>query len=170
MNIVYFLRRIIGIPNLDVEGNRLANKSFKLYSKKDILSRIKAFRVYNKMQIKYNCSLHPHAQYGEDIVVVHTAGIRIGYSSIIGNRCKLYPYCHLMASEKNNKKYYDKKGRVHPKIGSDCLIGAHSLIIGGIDIGDDVIIGAGAIVTKDVPSHSVVKKRADEIPERYKNN
>ena len=43
------------------------------------------------------------------------------------------------------------------------------------EIGDDVTIGAGAMVTKDVPSHSVVKglnqirpKRPDEIPDKYK--
>jgi hypothetical protein len=43
------------------------------------------------------------------------------------------------------------------------------------EIGDDVTIGAGAIVTKDVPSHSIVKglnqirpKRPDEIPDKYK--
>lgn len=43
------------------------------------------------------------------------------------------------------------------------------------EIGDDVTIGAGAMVTKDVPSHSVVKglnqirpKRPDEISDKYK--
>lgn len=53
---------------------------------------------------------------------------------------------------------------------------AYATVIGPVTIGDDVTIGACAIVTKDVPSHSVVKglnqirpKRPEEIPEKYKD-
>lgn len=48
--------------------------------------------------------------------------------------------------------------RKHASIGNDCFLGANSIIIGNIVIGDDVLIAAGATVTKDVPAHSVVKK------------
>jgi len=41
-------------------------------------------------------------------------------------------------------------------IGKRCFIGANAIIMAGVKIGDEVIVGSGAIVTKDVPSHSIV--------------
>ena len=43
-----------------------------------------------------------------------------------------------------------------PRIGKNCLIGANSVLIGGIVIGDNVKVGAGAVVVKDVPSDCTV--------------
>lgn len=42
------------------------------------------------------------------------------------------------------------------KIGTRCFIGVRSVILPGITIGDEVVVGAGSIVTKDVPAHCVV--------------
>lgn len=50
-------------------------------------------------------------------------------------------------------KYNDNKQI--PIIGSSVEVGSNAVIIGGITIGDNVIIGAGAVVTKDVPSNSI---------------
>ncbi|HLH10869.1 MAG TPA: acyltransferase [Methylovirgula sp.] len=44
----------------------------------------------------------------------------------------------------------------HTRIGRRCFIGARSLILPGVEIGDECLVGAGAVVTKDVPSRSVV--------------
>jgi acetyltransferase-like isoleucine patch superfamily enzyme len=41
-------------------------------------------------------------------------------------------------------------------IGRNCFVGAHAIIMPGVRIGDECIIGAGSVVTKDVPSHSIV--------------
>lgn len=43
-----------------------------------------------------------------------------------------------------------------PVIGNNVTVGAHVVIIGAITIGDQVTIGAGSVVVKDVPSHCVV--------------
>lgn len=40
-------------------------------------------------------------------------------------------------------------------IGSYCFIGARSIIMPGVKIGDQVIIGSGSVVTKDIPSNSI---------------
>jgi acetyltransferase-like isoleucine patch superfamily enzyme len=42
------------------------------------------------------------------------------------------------------------------RVGSKCFIGGRSLVLPGVTIGDQCIIGAGSVVTKDVPSHSMV--------------
>ncbi len=41
-------------------------------------------------------------------------------------------------------------------IGSRCFVGANAIIMAGINIGDEVIVGAGSIVTKNVPSNCIV--------------
>jgi acetyltransferase-like isoleucine patch superfamily enzyme len=46
--------------------------------------------------------------------------------------------------------------RIDTRIGSHCFIGAGSLVLPGVTIGDHVIVAAGAVVTRDVPSHSIV--------------
>jgi serine O-acetyltransferase len=44
----------------------------------------------------------------------------------------------------------------YPKIGSRVFVGAGAKILGNVTIGDDVVIGANAVVTKDIPSGAVV--------------
>lgn len=41
-------------------------------------------------------------------------------------------------------------------IGNDVWIGARAMILGGVTIGDGAVVGAGAVVTKDVPPYSIV--------------
>ena len=108
---------------------------------------------------------------GKNLYIAHAHGIHIGKTTIIGDNCRIYPNVMIVASVVGDSELRDKgETRWHPKIGNNCLLGAGSLISGRIEIGDDVIIAAGAIVTKDVPSHSVVKntneiraKRPDEM-------
>lgn len=45
---------------------------------------------------------------------------------------------------------------LHTRIGERCFIGARSLILPGIQVGDECIVAAGAVVTKDVPSRCIV--------------
>ncbi|WP_245912994.1 acyltransferase [Litoreibacter ponti] len=59
---------------------------------------------------------------------------------------------------------------LHTRVGQDCFIGARSLILPGVTVGNNVIVAAGAIVTRDVPSGCVVAgnparilRRSDQI-------
>ena len=49
-----------------------------------------------------------------------------------------------------------RRKKVNTKIGRDCLIGVHSIILPGVTIGDSVLVGAGSVVTKDVPPNCMV--------------
>lgn len=102
-------------------------------------------------------------------------GVRIGKTAVVGDNCKVYPFFVAMAAITSDHDRIQKRIRWHAKIGNDCLLGSKATVIGPVTIGDDVTIGACAVVTKDVPSHSVVKglnqirpKRPDEIPDKYK--
>lgn len=46
--------------------------------------------------------------------------------------------------------------RLHTRIGNNCFIGARSIVMPGITIGDGSIVGAGAVVTRDVPANTIV--------------
>ena len=70
----------------------------------------------------------------------------------IGDDVVLAPHVHILAHDASTKQAlgYTKIGNV--KIGSRVFIGAKSIILPGVTIGDDVIVAAGSIVSKDIPS------------------
>lgn len=51
---------------------------------------------------------------------------------------------------------FSRNIKTHTYIGKKCFIGANAIIMPGVTINDEVIVGAGAIVTKNVPSNSIV--------------
>ena len=72
-------------------------------------------------------------------------GIYISRYASIGANCWIYQNVTI-----------GEVDRVAPQIGDRCLIGAGAVLVGGIKIGNDVKIGAGAVVSFDVPDHCTV--------------
>lgn len=70
----------------------------------------------------------------------------------IGDDVTLAPRVHILAHDASTKRHlgYTKIGKV--KIGNRVFIGASTIILPGVTIGDDVIVGAGSVVSKDLPS------------------
>lgn len=162
------------IGNLDRKAERESQKMRRIYKRGGVVNKYRAKRLENKLKIKYLLSLSCSAKIGRNFQIRHPQGIVIGRTTEIGDNCKVYPYFMALAALKGDDKRYVNHIRRHPKIGNDCILGARASVIGPITIGDDVTIGACAIVTKNVPSHSVVKglnqvrpKRKEEIPEKY---
>ena len=78
-------------------------------------------------------------------------GIYIGESSLIGHNVVLATLNHDMDPY--------KRGDLHPKpihIGKRVWIGSGAVVLPGITIGDNSVVGAGSIVTKDVPPNAIV--------------
>lgn len=59
-----------------------------------------------------------------------------------------------------------KKNGKRPVIGNNVIMGCHACVIGGIHIGDNVVIGAGSVVVKDVPDNCVVAGNPAKIIKR----
>lgn len=73
----------------------------------------------------------------------------------IGNNVVLSPFVHILAHDTSTKMYcgYTKIGLV--RIGNSVFIGANTVVLPGVTIGDNTIIGAGSVVTHSIPSNSV---------------
>lgn len=73
----------------------------------------------------------------------------------IGDQVTMAPRVHILCHDASTKMYlgYTRIGKV--KIGSRVFLGADSIVMPGVTIGDDVIVGAGSVVTRDIPSRSV---------------
>lgn len=169
-----WLMDLLLISNLDRKAEREVRKMRRLYEKGGLINTYRSRRIENKLQLRYCLKMPCSAIIGKNFQIRHPQGIRIGRTAEIGDNCKVYPFFCAVAALKGDEERVVNHIRRHPKIGNDCILGLKATVIGPITIGDDVTIGACAIVTKDVPSHSVVKglnqirpKRLEEIPEKY---
>lgn len=93
--------------------------------------------------------IHPGAVIGKDFFIDHGMGVVIGETSIIGNNVLLYQGVTLGGTGL-------EKGKRHPTIGNNVVIGAGAKVLGNITIGDNSYIGSNAVVIKDVPPNSTV--------------
>ncbi|NQU16800.1 MAG: serine O-acetyltransferase [Candidatus Saganbacteria bacterium] len=93
--------------------------------------------------------IHPGAKIGRGCFIDHGNGIVIGETAEIGENVTIYQQVTLGGTGKN-------KGKRHPTIGKNVVIGAGAIILGAITIGDNARIGASAVVTKPVPKDSTV--------------
>lgn len=93
--------------------------------------------------------IHPAAVIGAYCFIDHGLGVVIGETAVIGKRCTLYQGVTLggMSTE---------KGKRHPTIGNDVVVGAGAMLLGPITVGDRARIGANAVVLKDVPADAVM--------------
>ena len=84
---------------------------------------------------------------GKNLVIWHGMGLVVHPKTIIGNNVILHQTTTIGNAH---------SGGPAPIIGDNVYIGCNSVVLGGITIGCDSIIGAGSVVIKDVPPHSVV--------------
>jgi serine O-acetyltransferase len=77
-------------------------------------------------------------------------GVVIGETAVIGDDCLMYHGVTL--GGKLVQRREDSRGRRHPSIGNQVKIGAGAKLLGPISVGDDAVIGALSVVTKDVPA------------------
>jgi maltose O-acetyltransferase len=73
----------------------------------------------------------------------------------IGDRCSFSVNVIILAHDASTQKYLDFVKVDKVVIGSRTFVGAGTIILPGVSIGTDVIIGAGSVVTRDIPSDCV---------------
>jgi serine O-acetyltransferase len=122
---------------------RIANLLFKL--KIPIIPRAlsQLARFFTGIEI------HPGARIGRGLFIDHGMGVVIGETSIIGDDVILYQGVTLGGTGK-------QKGKRHPTIGNNVVVGTGAKVLGDISVGDNSYVGANAVVIKDVPPNSTV--------------
>jgi len=124
-------------------GNRIAHIFYKahLYFIARWISQVARFMT--------GIEIHPGAQIGKRFFIDHGMGVVIGETAIIGDDVLLYQGVTLGGTGL-------ERGKRHPTIGNNVVIGTGAKVLGNITVGDNSYIGANAVVIKDVPPNSTV--------------
>lgn len=105
--------------------------------------------ISNTARFFTNADIHPAAKIGKNLFIDHCLGVVIGETSVIGDNCTIYQNVTLGGTGK-------EKGKRHPTLGNNVVVGAGAKVLGGVTIGDNVKIGANSVVLKDVPANCTV--------------
>ena len=96
---------------------------------------------------KTGIEIHPGATIGHRLVIDHGMGIVIGETAEIGDDCLLYQGVTLGGTGKD-------KGKRHPTLGNNVLVGSGAKVLGPFTVGDNARIAAGAVVLSEVPANA----------------
>ena len=135
---------------------RISNKLYKNGFK--TLARF----IMGLSQILTNIDIHPGATIGRRVFIDHGIGVVIGETAIIGDDVTIYQGVTLGGVSLN-------KGKRHPTIENEVVIGGGAKVLGDITIGKGSKIGANSVVVKDVPPYSTVVGIPGKIVKRKEN-
>ena len=105
------------------------------------------------MQPPFFCDYGSNIELGERVffnfncVVLDVCRIRIGDFSLFGPAVQIYTPLHPLNAVQRRREEYGKP----IDIGSDVWVGGGAIILGGVNIGSRAVIGAGSVVTRDIP-------------------
>jgi len=109
--------------------------------------------------------IHPGAKIGRRVFIDHGVGVVIGETTVIGDDVLIYQQVTLGGVSTS-------KGKRHPTLENNVVIGAGAKVLGNITIGTNSKVGANSVVVKDVPADStaigiparVLKRGYDKTP------
>ena len=102
-----------------------------------------------KLSNKYHIQIPIGSHIGKGFYIGHFGRVIINGSAVIGNNCNIGTGVTIGYSARGKYKGV-------PTIGNKVWIGTNAVIVGNINIGDDVLIAPNAYVNRDVPAHSIV--------------
>ena len=102
--------------------------------------------ISQRSRHKTGIEIHPGAQIGKGLFIDHGMGVVIGETTVIGDNCLLYQGVTLGGTGKD-------KGKRHPTLGDNVMVGAGAKVLGPINIGNNVKVAANAVVLKDIPDN-----------------
>jgi len=103
-----------------------------------------ADRISKTTRRKYGIEIHPAAKIGSGVFIDHGMGVVIGETAEVGDNCTIYQGVTLGGTGKH-------KGKRHPTIGNNVLIGCGAKVLGPFTVGDNSKIAANAVVLQEVP-------------------
>ena len=127
------------------------------------IARIISQRARNKTGIE----IHPGATIGKGLFIDHGMGVVIGETAVIGDNCLLYQGVTLGGTGKD-------KGKRHPTLGNNVLVGAGAKVLGPFTVGNNVKIAANAVVLNAIPDDCtavgvparIVRRKGEKLEEK----
>jgi serine O-acetyltransferase len=119
------------------------------FSKKKSISGLFYRLLLRIYSVKYGFQINPSTKIGKGLYIGHRGTIIVNSLSVIGACCNLSPGVTIGQTNRGSKKGA-------PVLGDRVWIGTNAVIVGGIKIGDNVLIAPNAYVNVDVPSNSIV--------------
>jgi len=134
-------------------AHRIANRLYhkKMYTMARIIAQISRFFT--------GIEIHPGARIGERLFIDHGMGVVIGETCIIGDDVVIYQGVTLGGTGK-------EKGKRHPTIGNNVVIGSGAKVLGSFSVGDNSSIGSNAVVLREVPDNCTVVGNPGRIVRR----
>lgn len=120
-------------------SHALSNKGFKWLAR--VISTLSRFFT--------GIEIHPGAKIGRRFFIDHGMGVVIGETAEIGDDCSIYHGVTLGGTSW-------KKGKRHPTLGNNVVVGAGAKILGPIMINNNARIGSNAVVVKEVPEDTTI--------------
>ena len=174
-------RDTIIYPNVTLQGNTEIGENSKILSG----TRVIDSKIYNNVRIESSvieesivengvtigpfAHLRPKSHLKEDVHIgnfvetkksVLEKGVKAGHLTYLGD-------AHV--GEKTNigagtiTCNYDGKNKFKTEIGKNAFIGSDTMLVAPVNIGDNALIGAGSVITKDVPNDSLGVSRSKQI-------
>lgn len=114
--------------------------------------------------------IHPGATIGKGFFIDHGMGVVIGETAVIGDNCLIYQGVTLGGTGKD-------KGKRHPTLGNNVMIGSGAKVLGPFTVGNNVKIAANAVVLEAIPDNCtavgiparIVKQDGRKVAEQVKN-
>jgi acetyltransferase-like isoleucine patch superfamily enzyme len=106
---------------------------------KTFLYRVKGYDIHPSVIVERNVNFDR----------LYQKGIHIGKNTLIASRVTILSHDHC-------KRVNNQPWLADTRIGQNCLVGTGAIIMPGVKIGDEVIVAAGAVVTKEVPANCIV--------------
>ncbi|CAM3192126.1 sugar O-acetyltransferase [Filibacter tadaridae] len=138
------------LNNFDVEN---------FEGKKEVIKQLFGNAGFNpSIEHNFHCDLGYNIHVGNEFyagyncVILDMAEVRIGDNCMLGPNVGIYTAGHSIEPKSRNKSGY----AIPIEIGNDVWIGGSCVILAGVTIGDNSVVAAGSVVTKDVPANTIV--------------
>ncbi|MFH1642281.1 MAG: acyltransferase [Nanoarchaeota archaeon] len=125
----------------------------------NLISKIWNSIQYRKYYMRMKDLISRGLKIGKNVTIAHTAYIDYEYPFLIsiGDNCTVSNNVRLLAHDASTFKFVDGYTRIGKiVINNNCYIGEQSIILPGVTVGSNVLIAAGSLVNKDIPSNSCV--------------
>ena len=137
------------IRTLWVPGFRYLFVFRSIQSTRSSILRLFLKFLLRRYQFKFGYQIPPLTKIGRGLLIGHFGRIIINSKAVIGENCNINSGTVIGSTSRGNNKGA-------PIIGNNVWIGANSVVVGNISIGNNVLIAPGSFVNIDIPSNSLV--------------